>query len=97
MTDTDTIWFNGELRNHAECTVHVLSHALHYGSSVFEGIRAYETPNGTAVFRLSDHIRRLRYSADVYRIPLIYSDEVPIEKASRRICATCRLPPRWAS
>jgi len=76
MTETNTIWFNGEMRDHADCTVHVLSHALHYGSSVFEGIRAYETPNGTAIFRLTDHIRRLRYSANVYRIPLIYSDEI---------------------
>lgn len=76
MTETNPIWFNGELRDHADCTVHVLSHALHYGSSVFEGIRAYETPGGTVVFRLTDHIRRLRYSANVYRIPLVYSDEV---------------------
>jgi len=75
MTEINSIWFNGKLRNQADCTVHVLTHALHYGSSVFEGIRAYETPNGTAVFRLTDHLRRLRYSADVYRIPLIYSDE----------------------
>lgn len=82
MTDIKSIWFNGELRNHADCTVHVLSHALHYGSSVFEGIRAYETPDGTAVFRLADHLRRLRYSADVYRIPLVYSDEV-LNKACR--------------
>jgi len=76
MTETGSIWFNGELRNSAECTVHVLSHALHYGSSVFEGIRAYETNEETVVFRLSDHLRRLRYSANVYRIPLVYSDEV---------------------
>jgi len=76
MTETGTIWFNGEMRNSADCTVHVLSHALHYGSSVFEGVRAYETPAGTAVFRLADHIRRLRYSANVYRIPLIYTDDV---------------------
>ncbi len=76
MTDIKSIWFNGELRDQADCTVHVLSHALHYGSSVFEGIRAYETPAGTAVFRLKDHIRRLRYSADVYPIPLAYSDDV---------------------
>lgn len=75
MSDTNPIWFNGELRDPATCTVHVVSHALHYGSSVFEGIRAYETPAGTVIFRLSDHTRRLRYSADVYRIPLIYSDE----------------------
>ena len=76
MTDTESIWFNGKLRNSADCTVHVLTHALHYGSSVFEGVRAYETPDGTAVFRLTDHIRRLRYSANVYRIPLVYSDEM---------------------
>jgi branched-chain amino acid aminotransferase len=76
MTDSYPIWFNGELRDPKDCTVHVLSHALHYGSSVFEGIRAYKTPSGTAVFRLKDHLRRLRYSADVYRIPLVYSDEV---------------------
>jgi len=75
MSDTYPIWFNGELRDHADCTVHIQSHALHYGSSVFEGIRAYQTPRGTMVFRLKDHIRRLRYSADVYRIPLIYSNE----------------------
>jgi len=75
MSTTYPIWFNGELREFADCTVHVQSHALHYGSSVFEGIRAYETPNGTVVFRLTDHIRRLRYSADIYRIPLEYSNE----------------------
>jgi len=82
MTENNSIWFNGELRDQADCKVHVLSHALHYGSSVFEGIRAYETPGGTAIFRLTDHIRRLRYSADVYRIPLIYSDE-ELNKACR--------------
>lgn len=75
MSDIKKIWFNGELRPAEECQVSVLSHALHYGSSVFEGIRAYETPSGTAVFRLADHLKRLRYSADVYRIPLRYSDE----------------------
>ena len=63
MTETSPIWFNGKLRDQADCTVHVLSHALHYGSSVFEGIRAYETPSGTIVFRLKDHLKRLRYSA----------------------------------
>jgi branched-chain amino acid aminotransferase len=53
--------------------VHVGSHALHYGSSVFEGIRAYDTPKGTRIFRGMDHLRRLKYSADVYRMPLPYS------------------------
>lgn len=75
MSDISKIWFNGELRDQADCTVHVLSHALHYGSAVFEGIRAYETPSGTVVFRLADHVRRLRYSADVYRLPLRYTDQ----------------------
>jgi len=69
------IWFNGEMRNFEDCTVHVLSHALHYGSSVFEGIRAYKTPQGTAFFRLDDHLKRLFYSASIYRIPIRYSFE----------------------
>ena len=69
------IWFNGEMRNFEDCTVHVLSHALHYGSSVFEGIRAYKTPKGTAFFRLDDHLKRLYYSAAVYRMPVRYSFE----------------------
>ncbi len=73
MYDERRIWFNGELRDPAECTVHVASHALHYGSSVFEGIRAYETPKGTCIFRLRDHLDRLKYSADVYRMPMNYS------------------------
>jgi branched-chain amino acid aminotransferase len=69
------IWFNGEMRNFEDCTVHVLAHALHYGSSVFEGIRAYKTPQGTAIFRLDDHLKRLFYSAAVYRMPVRYSFE----------------------
>jgi branched-chain amino acid aminotransferase len=75
MSDNNKIWFNGELREHADCMVHVQSHALHYGSSVFEGIRAYDTPDGTKIFRLTDHLKRLRYSADVYRIPMPWSVE----------------------
>jgi branched-chain amino acid aminotransferase len=73
MSNAGRIWFNGRLREYAECTVHVGSHALHYGSSVFEGIRAYETPDGTRIFRGMDHLRRMKYSADVYRMPLPYS------------------------
>jgi len=75
MSDNNKIWFNGALREHADCMVHVQSHALHYGSSVFEGIRAYDTPDGTKVFRLTDHIKRLQYSADVYRMPMPWSVE----------------------
>ncbi len=69
------VWFNGKLRPFDDCKVHVRSHALHYGSSVFEGIRAYDTSEGTRVFRLSDHLDRLYWSASVYRIPLSYTKE----------------------
>jgi branched-chain amino acid aminotransferase len=69
------IWFNGELRDYNDCTVHIASHALHYGSSVFEGIRAYKTPEGTMILRGMDHLKRLRYSAGVYRIPMPFSVE----------------------
>ena len=55
--------------------MHVLSHALHYGSSVFEGVRAYETPRGVAVFRMRDHTRRLYDSAKIYRIPIPFTPE----------------------
>jgi len=67
------IWFNGEIREYDDCKVHVQSHALHYGSSVFEGVRAYKTPQGTALFRLDDHLQRLYFSASIYRIPIRYS------------------------
>ena len=73
MSTNYKIWFNGELREYDECTVHVASHALHYGSSVFEGIRAYKTPKGPAFFRLDEHMKRLYYSAAVYRMPIRYS------------------------
>jgi len=75
MSTNYKIWFNGEIREFDDCKVHVQSHALHYGSSVFEGIRAYKTPQGTAFFRLDDHLERLFYSAAVYRIPIRYSFE----------------------
>lgn len=75
MSTNYKVWFNGELREFNDCKVHVQSHALHYGSSVFEGIRAYKTPQGTAFFRLDDHLKRLFYSASIYRIPIRYSFE----------------------
>jgi len=73
MSNEGRIWFNGKLRPSGECMVHVASHALHYGSSVFEGIRAYDTPGGTMIFRGRDHLDRLKYSADVYRMPIPWS------------------------
>jgi branched-chain amino acid aminotransferase len=70
---TQFIWFNGKLVPWEKATVHVLSHALHYGSSVFEGVRAYATPQGPAIFRLRDHMRRLFDSAKIYRITMPFS------------------------
>ena len=66
------IWFNGKMVPFADARVHVLSHALHYGSSVFEGIRVYETPAGSRVFRLRDHMTRMYNSARLYRIEIPY-------------------------
>jgi len=66
------IWMNGRMVPWEEATVHVLSHALHYGSSVFEGIRMYGTADGPKIFRLSDHMQRLFDSAKIYRMPIPY-------------------------
>jgi branched-chain amino acid aminotransferase len=67
------IWRDGQFVDWGSATIHVMSHVVHYGSSVFEGIRCYETPSGGAIFRLREHIRRLRDSAMIYRIPLRHS------------------------
>ena len=64
---TKFIWFNGKMVPWADAKVHVTAHALHYGSAVFEGIRAYSTKNGPQIFRLKDHIDRLFNSAKIYR------------------------------
>jgi branched-chain amino acid aminotransferase len=73
MQETEKIWMNGELVDWADARIHVGTHGLHYGSGVFEGIRAYETPKGTAVFRLSDHLQRLENSARLLYMPLPYT------------------------
>lgn len=75
----ELIWFNGELIPWENATVHVMSHALHYGSSVFEGIRAYKTHKGTCIFRLEEHIDRLFDSAKVYRMDIPYTREEVIQ------------------
>jgi branched-chain amino acid aminotransferase len=67
------IWHNGRIKPWAEATVHVMAHALHYGSSVFEGIRSYETPNGQMIFRLTDHLKRLFDSAKIYDMAIPYT------------------------
>lgn len=70
---TELIWRNGSLVPWDEATLHVMSHVVHYGSSVFEGIRAYKGQEGGAVFRLREHMRRLLDSAKIYRMPIPYS------------------------
>jgi branched-chain amino acid aminotransferase len=83
---TQYIWFNGKLVPWEKATVHVLSHALHYGSSVFEGVRAYATPKGVAIFRLADHTRRLYDSAKIYRINVPFTPE-QLNAAQREVVA----------
>ena len=80
------IWHNGRIKPWAEATVHVMAHALHYGSSVFEGIRSYETPNGQAIFRLTDHLKRLYDSAKIYRIA------IPFAPAAFAVAASASKP-----
>ncbi len=69
------IWMNGKMVDWKDANIHVCSHVIHYGSSVFEGIRAYETSRGTAVFRLGDHIERLFNSAKIYRMQIPFTQD----------------------
>jgi branched-chain amino acid aminotransferase len=73
MTPTEKIWHNGRFIAWNDATIHVLSHVVSYGSSVFEGVRCYETAKGPAVFRLREHTRRLLDSSKIYRIPVDYT------------------------
>jgi branched-chain amino acid aminotransferase len=73
--EAEKIWMNGALVDWGDARVHVLSHGLHYGTTVFEGIRAYATEDGPAVFRLDDHLARLERSAEVYYMPIPYARE----------------------
>ncbi len=75
LPETEFVWRNGQFIAWKDATIHALSHVVHYGSAVFEGIRCYETPRGPAVFRLHDHVRRLLDSARIYRMRLSYSVE----------------------
>lgn len=75
ITEVEKIWMDGELVPWHEAKVHVLSHALHYGSGVFEGIRAYETPRGAAVWHLDEHLKRLFRSAKLYHMEIPFSHE----------------------
>lgn len=75
MEQVDLIWHNGELVAWEDAKVHVLTHGLHYGTGVFEGERAYATPRGTAIFRHQDHLARLFKSAELYYMPIPYTQE----------------------
>ena len=77
------IWLNGDLVDWADAKIHVLSHALHYGSSVFEGIRCYNTKKGPAIFRLDEHVKRLVDSAKIYRMD---EDERVDFETLRQVC-----------
>lgn len=82
---------NGEFINWADANVHVMAHALHYGSSVFEGIRCYPTESGRAIFRLKAHIQRLLDSARLYRMPMDYDAET-LSDACRQVIVKNELP-----
>ncbi len=75
MDQADLIWMNGELVAWEDAKVHVLTHCLHYGTGVFEGMRAYETTRGTAIFRHEEHLDRLYKSAELYYMPIPYTRE----------------------
>ena len=72
---TDKIWHNGKLINWDDAHIHVMSHVVHYGSSVFEGLRCYKQADGAAIFRLPEHMQRLLDSARIYRMDLGYTLE----------------------
>jgi branched-chain amino acid aminotransferase len=91
LETVDKIWMDGELVDWDAAKVHVLSHALHYGSGVFEGIRCYETPSGPAVFRLTEHMQRLGRSAKMLRMDAPYSTEQLVEATLELIRAN-KLP-----
>ena len=87
MADRDGfIWYDGKLVPWRDATTHVLTHSLHYGLSVFEGVRAYDGELGTAIFRLQDHTRRLFNSAHIYQIPMPF-DRTRSTRRSARSCA----------
>ncbi len=73
ISETKLIWHDGEFIKWQDATVHLLAHSLQFGSAIFEGIRCYSTPNGPAVFRLREHLKRMSNSAKIYRMPLAWT------------------------
>ena len=84
---TTRIWRDGQFVAWDDATIHVMSHAVHYASSVFEGIRCYETPAGSAIFRAADHMRRLQDSCRIYRMPLRYDLDTLVQAAADTVNA----------
>jgi branched-chain amino acid aminotransferase len=91
ITPTHKIWMNGELVDWADANIHILTHSLHYGMGVFEGIRAYETPDGPAVFRLTEHMMRLHNSAKIMGMDMPYSVEELVQ-ATKDVVVASGLP-----
>ncbi|MGE4241303.1 branched-chain amino acid transaminase [Ramlibacter sp.] len=91
MADRDgKIWMDGELVDWRDAKIHVLTHTLHYGCGVFEGVRAYDTVDGTAVFRMHDHTERFANSAKILRMPLPFSKE-QLNEATREVVRVNKL------
>jgi len=88
ITPTHKIWMNGQLVDWQDAKIHILTHTLHYGTGVFEGIRAYETSRGPAVFRLTDHIVRLHNSAKILMMDMPYSVDELIAATKATVKAT---------
>lgn len=86
FNENGKVWMNGRLMPWKDANIHIASHVIHYGSSLFEGFRAYETPRGTAVFRLEGHLKRLYNSCKMYRMDVPYSSE----EFSRAVIDTIR-------
>ena len=91
ITPTTNIWMNGKLVEWEQATTHVLTHTLHYGTGVFEGIRAYETADGPGIFRLTEHIERLFRSAEILMMEIPYTVE-ELVAATKEIVADTGLP-----
>lgn len=84
FSGTGKVWMNGAMVEWADAKVHIASHVIHYGTGVFEGIRCYETPNGSAIFRLQPHMRRLYDSARIYRMDY----DRPVDELSQAVIDT---------
>ena len=94
---SEYIWFDGDFVPWEDANIHVLSHVVHYGSSIFEGIRCYETPDGPKIFRLQDHIDRLFYSARVSRMKIAHTaqelSDVCLDSVARNGFDSCYIRP----